>query len=136
MRILQSCGMALGVVILSGCGAGISDNRLTVPGHEMGIEVLGIELMAGGDLARLNYRVIDYERAKRAMEGVARIDPGAAGPPLELMSAGRLGAIRQRPSSTGKKQFMLFTNSGRVLRRGDSAVLMIGPSRIPGIPVS
>ncbi len=106
------------------------------PGLEHGIEVLGVELMAGGDLARLNYRVTDYEKAKRALAGGIQLYASGDTRALAVTDVGRLGPMRQRPSRSGVKQFIMFTNSGRMLRSGTTAVLGIGPDRIPDIPVS
>ena len=106
------------------------------PGLEQGIEVLGVELMAGGDLARLNYRVTDYEKAKRAMAGEIQLYAAGDTHALAVTDVGRLGPMKQRPSRNGVKQFIIFTNSGRVLRSGTTAILGIGADRIPDIPVS
>jgi hypothetical protein len=53
-----------------------------------------------------------------------------------VTSGGRLGPLRQRPSASGREQFMLFTNSGQVLKRGGRAVLEIGALRVAGIPIT
>jgi hypothetical protein len=55
---------------------------------------------------------------------------------LEVIQVGRLGPMRQRPSRRGVKQFIIFTNSGRLLQNQGTAVLQIGAGRIPDIPVS
>jgi len=106
------------------------------PGAELGIEVLGVELMAGGDLAKLSYRVTDYETARKALGAPAMLYAGSDGPPLAVMSAGRLGPLRQRPSASGKQQYMLFTNNAKLLQRGGTAELRLGAIRVSGIPVS
>ena len=107
------------------------------PASELGIEVLGIQLLAGGDLARLDFRVIDYERAQAALRGrelaVLTADGGSR---LEVLAAGGLGPLRQRPSRSGKKQFVMFTNAGRALEPGASAVVVLGDTRIERVPVS
>jgi hypothetical protein len=105
------------------------------PGHEQGLEILGIQLLAGGDLARLDYKVRDVEKARTALAGDVQLLT-AEGRSLTVMSVGRLGPMRQRPSATGKLQFILFTNPGRTLRRGETAILALGEGRISGIPVS
>ena len=55
---------------------------------------------------------------------------------LEVLSAGRLGPLRQRPSRSGKKQFVMFTNAGRALEPGASAVVVLGQARVERVPVS
>ena len=103
---------------------------------ELGLEVLGIQLLAGGDLARLDFRVVDYERAKRTLGGEIAIMTADGGRRLEVLSAGRLGPLRQRPSRSGKKQFVMFTNAGRALEPGASAVVVLGQARVERVPVS
>ncbi len=106
------------------------------PGLEHGIEVLGVELMAGGDLARLNYRVTDYEKAKRALASGIQLYASGDTRALAVTDVGRLGPMRQRPSRSGVKQFIMFTNSSRALQKGTTAEFAVGGARITGIPVS
>jgi len=106
------------------------------PAHPTGIEVLGVQLMAGGDIARLNYRVVDYAAAKRALQAEVRLFKEGGDRPLGVLSTGRLGPLRQRPTKDGRPQFMIFMNDGRSLRKGDRAVLTVGKLRIAGIQVS
>ncbi len=110
--------------------------RLAPRGAEHGIEVVAIRLTGGGDLAKLEYRVIDLEKARRALGGDLSIVGTNVTTPLPVLSAGRLGALRQRPSATGKRQYVLFRNAGLVLRPGDTAALLVGDERVEGIPVS
>ena len=119
------------------CGSRPPADPLQAQAREYGIEILGVQLMADGDFARLNYRVVDYQKARRALSGEFRLLPENSERALQVTSVGRLGPLRQRPSSTGRPQFMLFTNGGRALKKGDTAVLRIGDKdRISGIPVS
>ena len=125
--------MALGALLCFACAP---QDPVQVQARKLGIEVLGVQRMADGDVARLNYRVVDYERAKRALRGqVALLREGAASP-LGVLSAGRLGPLRQRPTREGRRQFMLFMDPGRTLHGGDRVILTIGEARITGIPVS
>jgi hypothetical protein len=106
------------------------------PANPTGIEVLGVQLMAGGDIARLNYRVVDYDRAKRSLQGEVRLFREGTDRSLGVLSTGRLGPLRQRPTRDGRPQFIIFTNNGRVLRKGDRAIVTFGQARIAGIQVS
>ena len=54
--------------------------------REQGIEVLGIQLLADGDVARLNYRVVDYARAKRSLRKEVLLFRERADRPLGVMS--------------------------------------------------
>jgi hypothetical protein len=121
-----------GMLALAACGG-----PPPAPGAEAGIEVLGIALRGGGEFALLNYRVLDYDKAKRTLQQDLRlVGTGAEGAPLPVTSVGRLGPMRQRPSASGRTQFILFTNAGRVMRKGSVASLLVGDLRIDGIPVT
>jgi hypothetical protein len=109
---------ALALPLLGSCGSRAPSDPLQAQAWEHGIEILGVQLMADGDFARLNYKVVDYEKAKRALRGEVRLLPEGSERPLPVTSTGRLGPLRQRPSATGRQQFMLFTNQGRRSRRG------------------
>ena len=106
------------------------------PANPTGIEVLGVQLMAGGDIARLNYRVVDYDTAKRTLQGEVRLFREGTDRPLGVLSTGRLGPLRQRPTRDGRPQFIIFTNDGHRLRKGDRAVVSFGQARIAGVQVS
>jgi hypothetical protein len=129
--------VALVLPMLLSCGSRPPSDPLQAQAWEYGIEILGVQLMADGEFARLNYKVVDFEKAKRSLKGEFRLLPADSDRPLPVTSVGRLGPLRQRPSSTGRPQFMLFTNNGRALQKGGTAVLQIGAKdRISGIPVS
>lgn len=138
MRRRRSTAVAAGVLLLlaAACGPRIPSDPMQARAWESGIEILGVQLMGDGDFARLNYRVVDYEKAKRALRAEVRLSAEGSDRPLPVASAGRLGPLRQRPSAGGRPQFMLFTNYGRSLQKGGRALLQIGTSRIDGIPVS
>jgi hypothetical protein len=126
------------LALLSGwaCGPKGPADPMQAQAREYGIEILGVEFLAGGDFVRLNYKVVDYEKAKRAMQAEVNLVPEGSSQPLPVASTGRLGPLRQRPSSTGRPQFMLFTNYARTLVKGGRATLKIGDRGISGIPVS
>ena len=127
---------ALIFMTAAGCGTQAPADPLKAATREHGIEIEGVQLLADGDLARLNYRVVDYEKAKRSLAGEVQLRAPNDPRPLPVTDVGRLGPMRQRPSKTGALQFILFTNSGRILQKGGTAVLVVGGRPIAGIPVS
>ena len=131
-RFVHALTAGLLLAVCAGCSAPAAP---PAPGQEQGLEIVGIQLLAGGDLARLDYRVLDIERARAALSGEVRLE-SESGATLSVMSVGRLGPMRQRPSATGKLQFILFTNPGRRLHRGESATVALGDTRVSGVPVS
>lgn len=118
------------------CGPRVPSDPLQAKAWEHGIQILGVQLTGGGDFARLNYRVVDYEKAKRALREEVRLSAEGTERPLPVASTGRLGPLRQRPSQGGRLQFMLFTDFGHSLKKGGRAQLQIGTSSLTGIPVS
>ena len=107
MRMVTKGLAAVGAaILLAGCAAAPGETA-KLPGAEIGIQVLGVELLADGDIARLNYRVVDIRTARTALDHEVRLSPSHGHRTLDIMQAGRLGPLRQRPSATGKKQFML-----------------------------
>lgn len=135
-RVIGVIAAAVAVSLFIACGSGAPSDPLQAKAWEYGIEILGVQLTGDGDFARLNYRVVDYEKAKRSLKGDVQLVAEGTDRPLPVASTGRLGPLRQRPSSSGRQQFMLFTNFARVLKKGDHAVLVIGTGRIDGIPVT
>lgn len=134
-RVIAVLAAAL-LVLAWACGPRVPSDPLQAKAWEHGIEILGVQLMGDGDFARLNYRVVDFAKARQALRGEVRLSAEGSDKSLPVASTGRLGALRQRPSATGRQQFMLFTNYARALHKGGRALLRIGNSRIDGIPVS
>ena len=135
-RPLSILALALAPWLLA-CGARAPSDPLQAQAWKHGIEILGVQLMANGEFARLNYRVVDYQKAKRSLQGEVRLFPADDERSLPVASTGRLGPLRQRPSPDGRPQFMLFTNGSHTLVKGGTAVLEIGrKDRITGVPVS
>ncbi len=122
-------------MLTAGCGAGPDGVAPSPLGHEHGIEIIRVQVLAGGDLARLDYRVRDIMKARETLSGDVRLVAEAGGT-LPVLSVGRLGPMKQRPSPSGKLQFILFTNPGRALQKGGTAALDLGGGRVGGIPVS
>lgn len=136
MTRTMTVALVTAVLLCAACTPRTPEDPVQAEARQHGIEILGVQLMADGDVVRLNYRVVDYDTAKRSLKGEARLLPEGGDRPLPVMSTGRLGPLQQRPSRLGRPQFMLFTNPGRALRAGDRAVLVVGEARVAGIPVS
>jgi hypothetical protein len=126
----------LGAILLTAaCGPPAAQDPVQESARRCGIEIIGVQLMADGDVARLNYRVVDYDTAKAALRKEVQLFAGA-GRPVPVMATGRLGPLRQRPTRDGRPQFMMFMNPGRTLVKGERATITIGQVRIEGVPIS
>jgi hypothetical protein len=133
-RLSRAWPVLVAALTVAGCGPG-ADRSADGAAADVGFEVLGIELMAGGDLARLNYRVIHTEKAAAALRLPLKLIPPEGGVELSITSAGRLGPLQQRPGAPGGRRYLMFTNVGRALRPGMQATLAVGPTQVEGIPV-
>jgi hypothetical protein len=127
---------AVALLLAAACAPGTTGSPSPLRGGELGVEILGVELLAGGDIARLNFRVVDYDIARKAFDQPVKLSTADGSQALDVMQAGRLGPLRQRPSRTGKKQFILFPNNGRPFVRGGKAVLHVGDASVQDIPVT
>jgi hypothetical protein len=134
----KTVALLLASFLILACLACLREGVKRNPADSVGISVESIQLLAGGDLARLNYRVTDYPLARKSLGlgNSIRILPAGTSRPLSVTQAGILGPLRQRPSRGGRLHFVLFNNSGRILRPGDRADVLLGKVRVAGVPVS
>ena len=103
-----------------------------------GIDSLGVKLVESGALVRFTWRVLDPERAKvlndKKLEP-ALIDP-RAGVSLVVPVMEKIGQLRQSaPPEAGKSYWMVFSNKGRLVKRGDRVNVVIGQFRAEGLAV-
>src|SRR5204863_131282 len=83
---------------------------------------LGVKWAESGEVLRFTYRVLDASKAKalndKKNEPVL-IDP-QAGVKLVVPSMENVGQLRQSaPPEEGKSYWMVFSNKGRLVKRGD-----------------
>jgi hypothetical protein len=99
---------------------------LTKLEDKLGIEVSSVRLTAGGRALDLRYKIVDPEKAARLA------DPQSIAYLVEPASAVRLGMPNtpQRRTAeklaSGKTHFMLFANTGQVVKPGGKVDLMVG----------
>ena len=103
-----------------------------------GIDSLSVKLVESGQLVRFTWRVVDPDRAKvlsdKKLEP-ALIDP-QAGVSLVVPVMEKIGQLRQSaPPEAGKSYWMVFSNKGRLVRRGDRVNVVIGEFRADGLAV-
>jgi hypothetical protein len=103
-----------------------------------GIDSLSVKLAESGALVRFAWRVLDPERAKvlndKKLEP-ALIDP-KAGVSLVVPVMEKIGQLRQSaPPEAGKSYWMVFSNKGRLVKRGDRVNVVIGEFRADGLVV-
>ena len=94
-----------------------------------GVESLSVKAVESGEIVRFTYHVIDADKAKtlndKKLEPVL-IDP-EKGVKLVVPSLEKVGLLRQMSTPVeGKSYWMAFSNSGRLVRRGDRVNVVIG----------
>ena len=103
-----------------------------------GIDSLSAKLVESGELVRFSWRVLDPERAKvlsdKKLEPTL-VDP-QAGVSLVVPVMEKIGQLRQSaPPEAGKSYWMVFSNKGRLVKRGDRVNVVIGEFRAEGLAV-
>lgn len=104
-----------------------------------GIEDLNVKAVESGVILRFSYRVLDPEKAKPLTD--KKVDPFLISPEkgvkLVIPSMEKVGQLRQAPHEldAGKSYWMAFSNSGRLLKRGDRVDIVIGDFHAQGLLV-
>ncbi len=103
-----------------------------------GVDSLSVKLVESGEIIRFAWRVIDPRTAKALNDKAAEpslIDP-QAGVSLVVPRVENVGMLRQTPPpEAGKSYWMAFSNKGRLVKRGDRVIIVIGQFRAEGLVV-
>ena len=103
-----------------------------------GVDSLGVKWGKSGEVIRFTYRVLDADKAKVLNDKKfepSLIDP-QAGVKLVVPSMENVGQLRQSaPPENGKSYWMVFSNKGRLVKRGDHVSVVIGTFRADGLVV-
>jgi hypothetical protein len=101
-----------------------------------GVESLSVKAVESGEIIRFIYHVIDADKAKTLNDKKlepALIDP-EKGVKLVVPSLEKVGLLRQMSTpEAGKSYWMAFSNSGRLVRRGDRVNIVIGQFHADGL---
>lgn len=103
-----------------------------------GVDALSVKLAESGELVRFTWRVLDADKAKLLNDKdlqPALLDP-QAGVKLAVPVMEKIGQLRQAaPPEAGKSYWMVFSNKGRLVKRGDRVSVVIGEFRAEGLAV-
>ena len=103
-----------------------------------GVDSLAVKWAESGEVVRFTYRVLDPNKAKALNDKKnepALIDP-QAGVKLVVPSMENVGQLRQSaPPEGGKSYWMVFSNKGRLVKRGDHVNVVIGAFHTDGLVV-
>jgi hypothetical protein len=94
-----------------------------------GIDSVGVKVVESGELIRFSYRVLDANKAKSLND--KKLEPSLiderAHVKLVVPTLEKVGQLRQSsPPEAGKVYWMLFSNKGGYVKRGDRVNIVIG----------
>lgn len=103
-----------------------------------GIDTLRVKWAESGELIRFSWRVVDPARA--VVLNDKKIEPSLidphAGVSLVVPVMDKVGQLRQSPPpEAGRSYWMVFSNKGRVVKRGDRVDVVVGPFRAENLVV-
>ncbi len=103
-----------------------------------GIEALNVKSAEEGEMIRFSYRVVNAEKAKNLND--KRIEPSlideTAHVKLVVPIMDKVGKLRQTSApEDGKTYWMLFSNKGGFVKRGDHVDVVIGSFHANGLVV-
>lgn len=103
-----------------------------------GIDSISVKAVESGEIIRFSYRVLDPNRAK--MLNDKKLEPSLIDPDkgvkLVVPSLEQVGLLRQSSApEAGKSYWMAFSNSGRLVKRGDRVTVKIGNFLAQGLNV-
>jgi hypothetical protein len=103
-----------------------------------GIDSLSVKSAEAGEVIRFTYEVLDPVKAKELND--KKIEPSLiderAHVKLVIPQMDKVGKLRQTsPPEAGRKYWMLFSNKGGYVKRGDRVTVVIGKFRADGLVV-
>jgi len=103
-----------------------------------GIDSLSVKWAESGEMIRFTYRVIDADKAKTL--GDKKLEPSLideqAHVKLVVPMMDKVGKLRQTaPPEPGKTYWMLFSNKGGYVKRGDHINVVMGNFHADGLVV-
>jgi len=103
-----------------------------------GVDSLGVKSVESGQMIRFSYRVTDVEKAKGLNDKKATpfLMDEKARVKLVVPSMEKVGQLRQSSTpEAGKSYWMVFSNKGNFVKRGNRVSVVIGRLRIDGLVV-
>jgi hypothetical protein len=103
-----------------------------------GVDSLAVKWAESGEVIRFGYRVLDADKAKVLND--KKSEPSLidlrAGVKLVVPALENVGQLRQSaPPENGKSYWMVFSNKGRPVKRGDRVNVAIGQFQANGLVV-
>lgn len=103
-----------------------------------GVDGLGVKWAESGEVIRFTYQVLDADKAK--VLGDKKFEPSLVDPrrgvSLVVPSLENVGQLRQSaPPENDRSYWMVFSNKGRLVKRGDHVNVVIGAFHADGLVV-
>jgi hypothetical protein len=103
-----------------------------------GLDSLTVKWAESGEVIRFSYQVLDPQKAKVLND--KRLEPSLvdpqAGIKLVVPAMENVGQLRQTaPPESGKSYWVIFSNKGRLVKRGDHVNVVIGEFHADGLIV-
>ena len=138
---LRLAGVALCLLILSaGCvSTPTAVDAFPALREKWGIEMTSLRMSGNGHLIDFRYRVFDPDKA--AVLGDKQYKPylidQVTGTRMVIPDTPKLGPLRQSATrlEAGKIYFMLFANSGRLVKSGRKVTVVIGDFKVENLTV-
>jgi len=139
---MQKLLILTGLMLLVACSAGVkkpAQVTQAIKGSDLGIVPVALRLTANETMLDLRYKVTDAERAASLLD--RRKDVyllhEASGKVFSVPVMAKLGPMRQITQSPkpGKTYFVLFSNTGKLIKAGDLATLVLGDLRLQHLVV-
>ena len=103
-----------------------------------GVDSLSVKWAESGELVRFSWRVLDPKLSQVLSDKKAEpklIDP-QSGVSLVVPTLEKVGQLRQSaPPEAGRSYWVAFSNKGRLVKRGDRVIVMIGPFKAENLVV-
>ena len=103
-----------------------------------GVDSLVVKSVPSNQLIRFSYRVVDASRASAlgGKEAAPQLYDQQSRVSLVVPTMDKVGQLRQSgPPENGKTYWMVFSNKGNVVKRGDRVAIVMGEFHVNGLAV-
>ena len=106
--------------------------------RNFGVDVLGVQRVASGEMLAFRYMVLDPERAKgfNDKRNSAYLIDEKSGAKLTVPQMEKVGALRTTTTpQAGRMYWMVFANTSRVVEVGSKVDVVVGDVHVNGLTV-
>jgi hypothetical protein len=103
-----------------------------------GVDSMVVKAVPSDQLIRFSYRVVNPTKAKilGTKEATPQLLDDRRRVSLVVPTMDKVGQLRQSgPPETGKTYWMVFSNKGNVVKRGDRVAILMGEFHVNGLSV-